>query len=396
MNKYNENRPALVQGSEAPIVIREGETLPPLICENCRESVLVENYLEDCFVGIGLQCFKCKNVTWTPSLPEGEIFPQKTLTLGREGRFLIGASVVNSKDVVMTCDQELDLAKSHTTPKSSTTNNLELSVDNIELLITELDVLSGGRFNKYIHSATRSVTHGSVYFRENPLAWSLVLLKNQLVANELTINNPTLVALGFLQSYRDVLARWRDHIHFPILAQEFCAYFYHTLIQLVVASYLTDHGNRIAINVAGEKEGVRNADLYVRLSGSEKLFVEIKGPEAFEWIASDITLGKMKKVVEKCLSNSRGQIDINNPGILVIGSTCLENDFLAALEKVLRSVLHAKGRSYKAIAGIATVGLKEVSLEANKNNGSKVSTAFNVGMVTNKYFYTDNPVRTST
>lgn len=396
MNKYNENRPALVQGSEAPIVIRGGETLPPLICENCRESVLVENYLEDCFVGIGLQCFKCKNVTWTPSLPEGEIFPQKTLTLGREGRFLIGASVVNSKDVVMTCDQELDLAESHTAPKSSTTKNLELSVDNIELLITELDVLSGGRFNKYIHSATRSVTHGSVYFRENPLAWSLVLLKNQLVANELTINNPTLVALGFLQSYRDVLARWRNHMHFPILAQEFCAYFYHTLIQLVVASYLTDHGNRIAINVAGEKEGVRNADLYVRLSGSEKLFVEIKGPEAFEWIASDITLGKMKKVVEKCLSNSRGQIDMNNPGILVIGSTCLENDFLAALEKVLRNVLHAKGRSYKAIAGIATVGLKEVSLEANRNDGSKVSTAFNVGMVTNKYFYKDNPVRTST
>ncbi len=87
---------------------------------------------------------------------------------------------------------------------------------------------------------------------------------------------------------------------------------------------------------------------------------------------------------------------MNNPGILVIGSTCLENDFLATLEKISRSVLHAKGRSYKAIAGIATVGLKEVSLEANQNKGGKVSTAFNVGMVTNKYFYKDNPVRTGT
>ena len=396
MDKYSEDRPALVQGSEAPIVIREGEVLPPLICEDCKESVLVENYLADCFVGIGLQCFKCKHITWTPSLPKGEIFPQKTLTLGREGRFLIGSSVVNSKDVVMTCDQELDDAKSHTSPKSPTTKNLDLSVDNLELLMTELDVLSGGRFNKYLQSATRSMTHGGAYFRENPLAWSLVLLKEQLTKNELKINNPTLVALGFLQGYRDVLERWRDHIHFPILAQEFCAYFYHTLIQLVIASYLTDHGNLIAINVAGEKEGVRNADLYVRLSGSERLFIEIKSPEAFEWITPDTKLGEMKKVVEKCLSKSRGQIDMNNPGILVIGSTCLENGFLANLEKVSRSVLQAKGRSYKAIAGIATVGLQNVSLESNENNGGKVSTAFNIGIVTNKYFYKDNPIRTST
>jgi hypothetical protein len=319
-----------------------------------------------------------------------------TLTLGREGRFLIGSSVVNSKDVVMTCDQELDIAASHTAPKSPATKNLELSIDNLELLMTELDMLSGGRFNKYLQSATRSLTHGSAYFRENPLAWSLVLLKKQLAKNELIVDNSTLVALGFLQGYRDVLERWRNHVHFPILAQELCAYFYHTLIQLVVASYLTDHGNRIAINVAGEKEGIRNADLYVRLSGSEKLFVEIKGPEAFEWITSGITLGKMKKVVESCLSKSRGQIDLDNPGILVIGSTCLEDGFIENLVKVSRNVLQAKGRSYKAIAGIAIVGLKEVSLNAGGNHGNKVSTAFNVGIETNKYFYKDNPIRTGT
>ena len=101
-------RPVLIQGSEAPIVIREGKKQPPLVCGGCEESILIENYLAECFVGIGFQCFKCSHITWTPSLPKGEIFPQMPVTLGREGNYLIGSSVVNRQDVVITCDQEIE------------------------------------------------------------------------------------------------------------------------------------------------------------------------------------------------------------------------------------------------------------------------------------------------
>ncbi len=50
-------RPMLVQGSHKPIVTRLGSEEPNLICPNCNESVLIENYLASCFVGIGLKCF---------------------------------------------------------------------------------------------------------------------------------------------------------------------------------------------------------------------------------------------------------------------------------------------------------------------------------------------------
>ena len=50
-----EGRPVLVQGSEAPIVTREGNEYPALICEHCEDSILIENYLAECFVGIGLK-----------------------------------------------------------------------------------------------------------------------------------------------------------------------------------------------------------------------------------------------------------------------------------------------------------------------------------------------------
>lgn len=392
MTDIIEERPTLVQGSEAPIVIREGDKLSSLICEGCNDSVLVENYLAECFVGIGLQCFKCEHITMTPSLPEGEIFPQMPVSLGSKGKYLVGSSVVNKKDVVMTCDQELEVSAKLTDPKKSTGSNLELSSENLNKISDELNLLSGGRFNKYIASAKRSIDHKSPYFRENPLAWSIEMLKKQLEQNELVMSKQTLVALGFLQGYRDLLERWKDHIHFPVLITEICAYFYHSLIQLIVASYLKDAGNRIAINIAGEEGGERTADLYIRISGSEKLFLEIKGPEALEWTNTELKTGKMKKVVEKCLSNSRGQIDEGKPGVLVIGATCLNMGFLEEFEIIVKKVLKTKGKSYPAVAGICIVGLKEISGYGNRS----ISTSFHISMNTNDHYYKENPINKGT
>ncbi len=386
----------MVQGSNDPIVIREGEELPNLVCEGCDDSVLIENYLKECFVGIGLQCFKCSHTTWTPTLPDGEVFPKTTISMGKDGKYLIGSSIVNSQDVVITCDQEIEVAKSQTSPLNSANTKFELSVESLDALAVELDVFSGGRFNQYLLSAQRSIAHKSKYFRENPLAWSIELLKKQLINNELNMNNSTLVALGFLQAYKDISARWRHHVHFPILATEICAFFYHSLIQLIAASYLEDHGNNIAINVAGKEDGRRSADLYFRLSGSEKLFIEVKVPEALEWTCTEIPPGKMKKSVEKCLSKSRGQIEDNNPGILVIGTTCLDGDFLDEFGRVVEKVLKAKGKDYPAVACVSVIGLKEISANGHGYPGSRVSTSFSVSMFINKKYFKENPIASST
>ncbi len=392
MTGITAERPTLVQGSEAPIVIRDGEKLSPLLCEGCDDSVLIENYLAECFVGIGLQCFKCQHITITPSLPEGEVFPQRPITLGSKGKYLVGSSVFNSKDVVVTCDQELEVSSKLTAPKKVTEGNLELSVESLNQISAELNLLSGGRFNKYIASAKRSIDGKSPYFRKNPLAWSIEMLKNQLEKNELTMNKQTLVALGFLQGYLGLLERWKEHVHFPILINEICAYFYHSLIQLVAASYITDAGNRIAFNIAGEKDGERTADLYIRISGSEKLFLEVKGPEALEWTNTELTLGRMKKVIEKCLSSSRGQIDIDKPGILIIGATCLNRDFLEQFESTVKKVLRNKGKLYPAVAAVSIVGLKEISAHGQHS----ISTSFHISMNINDHYYKDNPINKGT
>ncbi|ELA9373403.1 hypothetical protein QUO16_004737 [Vibrio parahaemolyticus] len=384
-------RPMLVQGSHKPIVTRLGSEEPNLICPNCNESVLIENYLASCFVGIGLKCFKCSHVTWTPSLAAGDVFPKTTITLGNKGAFLIGSTVTNEKDVVMTCDQELE--KVHKPTASRDKEPFELTVENLDKLSLELDLLSGGGFQKHLESAERSIKHKNPYFRENPLAWAIQLLKHQLAKETISLDRSGLVAISMIQGYQDVLYRWRDHIHFPSMAKELCGYFYHSLIQLISASYLMDHGNNIALNLTSDEEGERSADLYLKLSGRDKLFIEVKAPESFEWTNEQVGNGKIKKTIEKCLSKSRGQLDEIKPGILIIGTSCLSPEFLPEIERTVKKVLKNKGRSYSGVAGIGVVGLESIS--SGFGAASKFSTSYKVFVSRNPYYFAENPIVTT-
>lgn len=263
---------------------------------------------------------------------------------------------------------------------------------NTEGKCAELGLISGGRFRKYLESAQRSLNQGSLYFRENPLAWSIQILKRQLKEKTLNINQRTLVAIGFLQSYRDILSRWRSHPNFPELSKELCSYFYHSLILLIASNSLTDAGNRIAVKVIDNDDNERSADLYIRLSGTDTLHIEVKAPQAFEWTESNIPPCKIRKTIEKCLKRSRGQINNLKPGVLVIGSTCLDVGFCDQLERIASKVLHKHRQSYRSIAAISLVSLKEVSLSRRIRHSFGSSTEFEIRVVLNEFYGSENPV----
>lgn len=337
-------RPILVQGSSSPLVIRIGGSEHDLFCEGCNESVLIESYLETCFVGIGLKCFKCSHITWTAPLPEGDVLPKATINLGDKGEYFLTSPIKNEKNIVITCDQEI--AKSFSPTKEVGEDLYKITIDNLDRIAVELDVLSQGNFKKYLDSAERSIAHGNVYYRENLLAWSIKFLRNKIVKGSEIKGRDALVAISMVHAYQNVLHRWRKHAHFSVLAKELCSYFYHSLIQLVAASYLSDAGNSITLNMTSDIAGERAADLYIKTSASEKFYIEVKAPITLEWTEDEIGLGRIKKAILKSLSKSRGQIDEEKPGILIIGTSCLSRDFLGDLEKIAKKVIKDKGRSY--------------------------------------------------
>jgi len=396
MNAFDK-RPVLMQGSDSPIIINEFETGINLICESCNKSILVENYSPECLVGIGLQCLRCGHVTWTPSMPTGEVFPStQVVTLGDKGTFLIGSSVRNKKGVVLTCDQELVSVAVRTTPNKIDNENLELSMISLEKTSVELDLLSGGNFNRFLRAAKKAVERGHKYYRTNPLAWAMEYIKYQLSKNSLNINDEsTLVAIALIpliQGYTNIIRRWRNHDHITHIAQEFCASFNHTLAQFIAASYLSEHGNRVAVNPPNSSTAGRSADLYIRVSAIKKLFMEIKTPQAFEWPNRTISRKNMKKVVETCLSNARGQINRKKPGILILGTTCLLPGFLKELGEIIKTVLSSKGRNYSSFAGIGYVGLDELLLR-NTGFSMNFSISYYISIEKNLHYFQENPIR---
>lgn len=380
-------RPILVQGSKEPIFARLGSAEPDLFCANCNKSILVKGYIKSCIVGVGLRCFECSHITWTPSLANGDVFPKPVITLGRKGEFLITSTVTDEHDVVITCDQELD--KLH--KPSTTTEGFDLTIQNLEKLSLELNLQTGGKFNKHLKSAERSIQLKQGYYRDNPLAWAIQLFKRHLAEEMVLLGHSDFIAICMIQSYSNIYNRWKDHALFPMLAKELSGCFSHSLIQFVIADYLIKCGNNIAFNPPSDEAGQRAADLYMKLSASEKLFIEVKVPEKLEWTNKSLTSSEMKKTIETCLSKSHGQINRAKPGILVIGTTCLSDGFFLEMRKQIVKTFKSKGKSFSGVAGIAVVGLESISANHDKHS---VDTSFHIFVLQNPYFFMENPINT--
>ncbi len=385
------DRPSLVKGSEAPIVEIVGGGPDDLSCSSCG-SVLVVGYRRHCLVGIGLEC-RCGHVTLTPSLADGETFHSKVVTLGAQGRYLIGGTVRQHLGTTLTCDQELTADAQRTVPGPAINSSLDLSAGGLEAMATEVALLSGGRFDRFMRGAERARATGQRYFRKNSLAWAISHLSAPLADGTLRVDEDTAVAIGLIDTFRHVVSRWRHVQGFPEVARELCNSFHHTLFLLVAASYLCDHGNKVLFNAASQPG--RTADLYVPVSGTERLYLEVKGPAALEWPSRPEGSHRLKPIVRDCLRKARKQIGRSKPGVLIIASSCIAPGFFEDIEKAVRTILRRHGKDHAGVAGVAVAGLNQLNLQANSQSQLRFWALYRVAIEKNPHYFRDNPVVTS-
>ena len=381
----------LIQGSPEPIIRIDDGAGDKLTCSGCGESVLIEGYRPECLVGVGLECWKCKHVTWTPELSPGEVLHAKVVTMGATGRLLIGSTVAQSSHVTFTTDHQIEREHGLASPRPPSQSPFELSIEGLDAVASELDLLSGGRFNKHLTSADRALARGARYFRDNPLAWALRYLNRQLVGGAMHMSEDTLMAIGIVNAYRNVFSRWRQHARANYLAIEFCATFHHTISQLIAASYLSDHGNRIAIN-SPVQDGKRSADMYMRISAQDRLHLEVKAPESLEWPNTLDSPFRMKKRVESLLAGSRGQIGRSSPGILIIGSSCISPGFFDKFGQAISSTLRSKVANYARVAGINLVGVDSLLLRPIRASNFDFQANYRSQTWKNPHYFQENPL----
>lgn len=341
--------PYCIQGSALPAFRGEIDTGKNLQCSSGCGQVLIEHYVEDCYAKVGIKCFKCGQITWTPSLPLGEVFATPTVSLGSKGRFLLGSTVNVPSAAVLTCDQEIEREIAATAPRECSTE-LVITDQGLERLVEQYDEIVGGKFGQQRNIVDRL---GMQSIKTFPFVWAIGHLRKCLGSGVIDIHQAnTFTALMWLNMFSHVVGTWQHHPRFKIIAKDLGKpkSFLHTSAQLITAAYLYHAGNRVGLSLE-DREGVSNPDLYIRSAACGRIFLEVKAPEALQWDnRAHVSFETINKAIKDCIKRSSAQINRTHRGVLVISSSLMSNAFPALFEKSVRHTLRLKGWDHKGLA----------------------------------------------
>ncbi len=387
-----EELPYCIQGSAMPAFRGVVDTDNRLQCAAGCGHVLIENYVKDCYASVGIQCFKCGQITWTPCLPLGEVFATPTVSLGSKGRYLLGSTVTVPSGVVLTCDKAIEREIAATAPRVYSTG-FAISEDGIKRLVSVYDEIIGGKFQQQKTIVDRL---GLASVKTYPFTWAISHLEKCLRSGTVDIRYPsTLTALMWLNMFSHVVEIWQHHPRFKLVAKDIGKpkSFLHTSAQLITAAYLYHAGNRVGLSLE-DNPGVPNPDLYIKSAPHGKVFLEVKAPEALQWGEPvNVSEETIQKAVKNCIKRSSSQINRAHRGVLVISSSLLSKSLPALIEKCARQTLKLKGRDHRGLAAVACLSPSNVAIDGPPGD-MRFACEFSFGVVLNEHFDGDNPITT--
>jgi hypothetical protein len=383
--------PYCIQGSEAPAFRGEVENGERFCCTKC-SHILIEHYIRDDYASIGIKCFKCGEISRTPSLVLGEVFSASTVTLGDKGTYLLGSTVNTRSGVILTCDQEIQREIAATAPKEDP-SLWNLTPEGLKSIAAKYDAIS----NRQLEIQRKIVERlGASAIKTLPFAWAISHLEKCLCNKIIETRADTVTALMWLNMFWHVVNIWEHHPRFLTVARGLTVpkSFLHTSAQLLTAAYLYRAGNRVGLSLE-DKHGEPNPDLYIRVAERGKLFLEVKAPEALQWGGEDsISTELIETAVKTCVKKSGAQINRSHHGVLIISSSCVASHYPEMLEKAIQKAINSKGRDHRSLA--AVVGLSPRSISFTKKNDSTLdfNIEYHFSVTLNKYYNGENPVRT--
>lgn len=345
-----EDRPAVVQGSDAPLFKGKGEE--DFFC-SCGH-LLIEGYLARQFIGIGFVCYQCKALSLSKSWPAGEPFPGQMISLGRAGRFLLESTVDVTSNVGFTCEQEIDRVWSETGVREPDGKPMILSMEWLKEFQERLNIASEGEMDRCIQSTLKARASGNRRYLKYPPAWAIIHLRDCIGEGRLSLDSQeSCAAMAYILVLKHLVARWQHHPLFSLMSKGLVLEYPHTITQLIAASHLADHGNRVGFTDLATVEG-RSPDLFINLDFLEKVSVEIKAPSELQWPNECPSDSRLEKIVLKQIQKAKGQLTGELGGIIVLGASWLSRGSERSFESVVRDLIK-RGKISSKVSGIAGV-----------------------------------------
>lgn len=380
------DEPCFVQGQLAPLFRGAVANNAHLDC-SCGHR-LIEHYYPACYIAVSLKCFKCKEVTCTPGLAEGEILPISLLSVG-EGRkrYLIDGTVQVPLGVALTSREEILKANKLTAPRRSSMS-FEVGTDSISTLESKFNELTCGKRAVQLAAASRHDV--AVACQKYPFVWAAEHLRSCLQRGVISDRAPyDLFALRQLYLFQHVINTWSHHPRFLGVAREFESSFEHTCAVLIAAAHFYECGNPIGFTAV---EGGPRPDLYTRFGAQEHLFMEVKTPESLRWSPRwELSVEGVRKAIWNALDGCRHQLNRSRKGILIVSSSATSHDVGVLLDEAALHVLGKKGRDRKGVAGIVTLTSRFQLVATGAE--VRVEMGFTPKYRKNPHFDGENPLR---
>lgn len=333
------------------------------LCSSC-PTTLVEGAYDRQFLDVLFRCPTCVAENRSDSRPAGSPLAGRPI-LVPPGRYLTSVSVDLPLPVQVVGQQAIDGYTRETGARWASSGKESvlppLSPDGLEVLAAELVRVLGDSYEriraayqrKLAARADAAVQHRLIHLREYVLS-AAASLRAQDGPGNLTLDGDLLSeAWATVTMFR----RWQFHPTWPELARSLVdpTSVQHTVMTLLVASYLVDSGNGVSIS-ASNRAG-RIPDLWAQPTVIERLEVEVKAPID---LRGPLTLpldagragGLIRRLLDEAGSSSHGQLDPTSSGVLAIGAFHLGPGGIETLERAAMRVLARQARRKPHVVGI--------------------------------------------
>lgn len=378
--------PTIVQGSGAPVFRGEVPNAANLACFKCGH-ILIEHFYPDCFVGIQIECFRCKHLTPTTALDDGDVMCSRVIVID-EGRCLIGQTV-NTPTFVTMASRDFSNRELFAEPNREGFT-LDFSDSELTSLIASYDEIVGNKFALQRSKLERGGYRNKTMF---PFAWAVHRISSCLKNGTIDLRDKEILsAFICLRLYANVVRAWRHHPRFMNVARDLGKQgsFFHTAGQLLLANILSPF-NRIGLSLEN-RHGEPNPDLYLKGINSDRFYIEVKAPVTLGWSASITNPSQIYSAVANQIDQSRKQINGQNKGVLAIFSTRCEVGFSAILGDAVKTALDRVGAIRRHLAGVVILWPEPGSIVPNGHSVEGPTIMHK--MFINEQFAGENPINT--
>jgi len=325
---------------------------------------LVTGYRPENLLAIRMRCFRCGAVTSSPGPPLGYVLPREA-----QMPALADAPVVTPIDVgadVVLAGAEV----ANTRPSDVRYQSIMLNRDRLDGLGAAFAALGGGA--------------------GHPLVGSLARLRERIGRDgwRWAIEDDDAVAAMHVAAFDYLRHCWGGRPDFAQLVTAFRVptRYLRTLAAFAAGKLLFDAGNRIGFALQPPAQ-----DLSLRVTmGDAPLGVALSAPDALQWAARGRRSPQVfQRAVTDALAAARGQVNRAKPGLLMLSTSILYQDFDQMMVNAIHAAFRSVGRRYGGVAAVVVL-LPRVS---TMQQADEVGFGYALYPIVNPHFAGENPIR---